>query len=61
VRVLRYGGLALAKGQATSLSLCLLHRTRGEKKMEELIGQDKYKEITFQLLSQAKQTQIGEN
>ena len=29
--------------------------------MEELIGQDKYKEITFQLLSQAKQTQIGEN
>jgi len=35
--------------------------TGGEYKIKKLLGQDKDREISYQLPSQAKQTQLGEN
>lgn len=40
------------------LSRPLLNRTRGENKMEKLIGQAKDREITYQSLSRAKNSQL---
>ena len=57
------GGLALAGRQVptkAALSLPLLSWTGERKYNERLVGQDKDKEITQQLPSWAKQTQIGE-
>lgn len=44
-----------------ALSLCLLSRTGGENEIKKLMEQDKDKEIMYQLLSRANQTQLGEN
>ena len=44
-----------------TLSLSLLSSTGGENKMEKFTGQDKDREITYQLLSQTKQAGLGEN
>lgn len=43
------------------LSLGLFNRSGEEKKMKNLVGQDKEREITYQFLSRAKQTQLEEN
>jgi len=48
-----------AQSKAT-LSLLLLSWTGDEKYNERLVGRDKDREITHQLLSQAKQTSLGE-
>ena len=44
-----------------ALSIPLLRRTGGQNRTKKLMSQDKDKEIACQLLSQAKQTQLGEN
>lgn len=44
-----------------TLALPLLNRTRGENKVGELMGRDTDREIIYQLPSQAKRTQCGEN
>jgi len=41
------------------LSSLLLNRIRGENKMEKLIGQDKDRELTYQLPPWAKQSTIA--
>ena len=43
-----------------ALSLPLFNKTGRENTMKKLVGQDKDKEITPQLLSQAKQTRLRE-
>lgn len=35
--------------------------TKNDNRMTKLMGLDKHKEIAYQLLLQAKQTQLGEN
>jgi len=44
-----------------ALPLSLLNRTGVENRMKTLLGQDKDREVTYQLLSQAKQTQLAED
>ena len=39
----------------------LLNRAGGENKTENLVGQDKDRDITYRLLSRAKQTRLEEN
>ena len=57
------GGLTLAGRQVptkAALSLPLLNWTGERKYNERLMGRGKDREITHQLLSQAKQTRLGE-
>ena len=44
-----------------ALSLALISRTRRENKIKKVVGKGKDREITYQLSSQAKQIQLGEN
>lgn len=52
--------LAVCQVPTQLLSFPLLIKTEGEKKMEMFMGQDKNREITHQLSSQAKQTRPEE-
>lgn len=42
--------------QVLALSLSLRNRTGGNRKVKKAVGRDKDRGITYQLLSQAKQT-----
>lgn len=56
------GGLTLASRQTPTQSLTpLLSETRGENKMEKLMGWDEGREIIYKLQLQANQTQPGGN
>lgn len=54
------GTLAVCQVPTQLLSFPLFSNTEGEKKKEMFMGQDKNREITHQLPSQAKQTQPEE-
>ena len=55
------GGVTLAGCQMLTqpLSLSLLNMMAGESKMKKLVGQDKDREITYQLLSQENRLDLG--
>jgi len=42
-------------------SFSFLSKAGGERKMKNLVGRDKNKDIAHQLLSQANQTQLGKD
>lgn len=56
-------GLILAGGQVVTqlLSHCLSSTGWGENKMKQLTSLHKDRETAYQLLSQAKQSSLGEN
>lgn len=58
VLVRHCGGLTFASCHMPTqlLSLSIRNRTGGENKIKMLMGRDKGREITYQLLSQAKLT-----
>lgn len=60
LKVYVYDGLTLLTARCPPNLLCqpFLNRTGRESKMEKHLGQDTYREITHQLLSQAKQTHL---
>jgi len=51
----------LPDAHPATLSLSLLSSMVGENKVENLLVQDKGREITYQLPSRPKQDQLGEN
>lgn len=57
------GGLTLAGGQMPTqlLSHSHLQQVGGENTMKKLLGQDKDREMAYQLPSQAKQARLVEN
>lgn len=50
----------LPDAHSTTLSCCLQSRTGGESRMKNLVGQENDREMSNQLLSLARQTELGE-
>jgi len=51
----------LPDAHPVTLSLPLINKTEEENKIKKLLGQDIDRKVSYQLPSQAKQSQLGEN